>query len=171
MAREVTVNAQGLATGVSYINTATGRDAHSAREWWCWRRARVNHRGSCSTPSRRSSRRDSPTRAALCGKYLTDTTGGGVDGFIPKLMDHVPHNCDGVGGGTHLHALVADNKKLDFPRATTSRCGAARCPVVRLHGRHPAIRPGGGYGAQLKNDYRRYYGSTIGFRGSRRADT
>src|SRR5207249_2774569 len=36
------------------------------------------------------------------GKYITDTTGTDVAGFIPKMTDHVPHNHDGVGG-MHLY--------------------------------------------------------------------
>src|SRR2546427_454702 len=50
------------------------------------------------------------------GKYLTDTTGTDAGGFVPKLMDPIPHNHDGVGG---LHVYMPwwlDNKKLDFPR-------------------------------------------------------
>ena len=51
--------------------------------------------------------------------------------------------------------------------ATTSR-SAAGCgmPGVRLHGRHPALsRRAAATARQLKDDYRRYYGATIGFSG------
>ena len=52
----------------------------------------------------------------MVGKYLTDTTGTGVAGFIPAMMDHVPHNEDGVGGMHVYMPWWLDNKKLDFPR-------------------------------------------------------
>ena len=60
------------------------------------------------------------------GKYLTDSTGTGVTGFIPKLMDGVPHNEDGVGG-MHLYMpWWLDNKKLDFPRGYHIEIGGGR---------------------------------------------
>ena len=50
--------------------------------------------------------------------------------------------------------------------ATTSRCGAASaCRRTASWAASSAIRRGGGYGEQLKDDYRRYYGATIGFAG------
>jgi choline dehydrogenase-like flavoprotein len=153
MAREVTVNGQGLATGVSYIDTTTGRDEHI--------RARVVVLAASSCESSRILLNSKSTQfpqglansSGVVGKYLTDTTGSDVAGFIPKLVDHVPHNCDGVGGGHIYMPWWLDNKKLDFPR-----------------GYHIEVwgglgEPGGGYGESLKNDYRRYYGSTIGFSG------
>src|SRR5207245_11495727 len=60
------------------------------------------------------------------GKYITDTTGTDVAGFIPKLMDHVPHNHDGVGG-MHLYMpWWLDNSKLDFPRGYHIEVGGGR---------------------------------------------
>jgi hypothetical protein len=72
------------------------------------------------------------------------------------MVDHVPHNEDGVGG-MHLYMpWWLDNKKLDFPRGYHIEVhGRARAAVVRLHGagiqRYPNA---GGYGAKLKDDYR-----------------
>ena len=166
MAREVTVNAQGLATGVSYINTATGRDEHV--------RARVVVVAASACESSRillnSKSSQFPQGLAnssgVVGKYLTDTTGTDVGGFIPKLVDHVPHNCDGVGGGHIYMPWWLDNKKLDFPRGYHIEVwGGLGVPSYGFMGGIQQYEPGGGYGAQLKNDYRRYYGSTIGFSG------
>ena len=166
MAREVTVNAQGLATGVSYINTATGRDEHV--------RARVVVLAASACESSRillnSKSSQFPQGLAnssgVVGKYLTDTTGTDVGGFIPKLVDHVPHNCDGVGGGHIYMPWWLDNKKLDFPRGYHIEVwGGLGVPSYGFMGGIQQYEPGGGYGAQLKNDYRRYYGSTIGFSG------
>ena len=166
MAREVTVNAQGLATGVSYINTATGADEHI--------RARVVVLAASACESSRillnSKSPQFPQGLAnssgVVGKYLTDTTGSDVSGFIPKMVDHVPHNCDGVGGGHIYMPWWLDNKKLDFPRGYHIEVwGGLGVPSYGFMGGIERYEPGGGYGAQLKNDYRRYYGSTIGFSG------
>ena len=108
------------------------------------------------------------------GKYLTDTTGTGVDGFIPKMMNGVPHNEDGVGG-THLYMpWWLDNKKLDFPRGYHIELGGGRgMPSFGFMRRHPqsaACEAIGtprraGYGKSLKEDYRRFYGATVSFAG------
>src|SRR6267143_2478739 len=98
--------------------------------------------------------------------YIDDTTGTDVGGFIPKMMDHVPHNHDGVGG-MHLYMpWWLNNAKLDFPRGYHIEVwGGTQVPsygfMSGIH-RYPS---GGGYGKQLKDDYRRYYGATIGFSG------
>ena len=166
MAREVTVNAQGLATGVSYINTATGADEHI--------RARVVVLAASACESSRILLNSKSPRfpqglansSGVVGKYLTDTTGSDVSGFIPKMVDHVPHNCDGVGGGHIYMPWWLDNKKLDFPRGYHIEVwGGLGVPSYGFMGGIQQYEPGGGYGAQLKNDYRRYYGSTIGFSG------
>ena len=166
MAREVTVNAQGLATGVSYINTTTGADEHI--------RARVVVLAASACESSRillnSKSPQFPQGLAnssgVVGKYLTDTTGSDVAGFIPKMVDHVPHNCDGVGGGHIYMPWWLDNKKLDFPRGYHIEVwGGLGMPSYGFMGGIERYEPGGGYGTQLKNDYRRFYGSTIGFSG------
>jgi choline dehydrogenase-like flavoprotein len=166
MAREVTVNAQGLATGVSYINTATGADEHV--------RARVVVLAASACESTRILLNSKSSRfpqglansSGAVGKYLTDTTGTDVAGFIPRLMDHVPHNCDGVGGGHIYMPWWLDNRRLDFPRGYHIEVwGGLGVPSYGFMGGIERYEPGGGYGVQLKNDYRRYYGSTIGFSG------
>jgi choline dehydrogenase-like flavoprotein len=96
------------------------------------------------------------------GRYLTDSTGTEVAGFIPALMDHVPHDEDGVGGGHIYMPWWLDNRKLDFPRGYHVEIyGGLRVPEYGfgrgIH-RYPS---GGGYGQRLKQDYRRYYGATI----------
>jgi choline dehydrogenase-like flavoprotein len=82
------------------------------------------------------------------------------------MMDHVPHNEDGVGG---LHVYMPwwlDNKKLDFPRGYHIEVwGGLYQPGGGFMGGIHRYPPGGGYGLQLKNDYRKYYGATIGFSG------
>jgi choline dehydrogenase-like flavoprotein len=166
MAREVNVNAQGLATGVTYVNTQTGQEEQV--------RARVVVLAASACESARIMLNSKSSRfpqgvgnsTGVVGKYLTDTTGADVAGFIPRLVDHVPHNCDGVGGGHIYMPWWLDNSKLDFPRGYHIEVwGGLGVPSYGFMGGIERYEPGGGYGVQLKNDYRRYYGSTVGFSG------
>ena len=166
MVREVTLGTNGLATGVSYIDKATGLDRHV--------RARVVVLAASACESARillNSRSASfpeglANSSGTVGKYLTDTTGSDVAGFIPAMADHVPHNEEGVGGGHVYMPWWLDNKKLDFPRGYHIEVwGGLGAPQAGFMGGIHQYPPGGGYGKQLKDDYRRYYGATIGFSG------
>jgi choline dehydrogenase-like flavoprotein len=166
MAREVTLDRSGKASGVTYVNTTDGSEHHIAA------RAVVVAASACE-----SSRLLLNSKSALfpsglangsgtVGKYLTDTTGTDVGGFIPKMMDHVPHNHDGVGGMHVYMPWWLDNKKLDFPRGYHIEVwGGTDIPQYGILNGIERLPPGGGYGAQLKQDYRRYYGAYIGFSG------
>jgi len=175
MAREVTVDDAGLASGVSYIDKNTVRENHV--------RARIVVLAASACESARillnSKSGKFPQGLAnssgVVSKYLTDSTGTGVSGFIPKLMDGVPHNEDGVGG-MHLYMpWWLDNKKLDFPRGYHIEIGGGRrMPgagfLGNIHSFTGVEASGtpisfGGYGKNLKRDYRRVYGSTVGFSG------
>ena len=116
MAREVTTNDEGLATGVSYVETATGATSTCA--------ARIVVLAASACESARLLLNSKSTRlpdglansSGVVGRYLTDTVGTSVAGFVPSLVDLPPHNEDGVGG---MHVYVPwwlNNKKLDFPR-------------------------------------------------------
>ena len=165
MAREVTVGSDGLANGVAYIDKNTGMDEHV--------RARVVVlAASAMETARLLLNSKSPkfpnglaNASGIVGKYLTDTTGTDVSGFIPSMVDHVPHNHDGVGGMHVYMPWWLDNKKLDFPRGYHIEVwGGAGQPSAGFMGgiqRHT----GGGYGKDLKAAYRKYYGATIGFSG------
>jgi len=167
MARELTIGSDGLANGVTYINTRNGSDEHI--------RARVVVLAASACESARLLLNSKSSlfpnglanSSGVVGKYLTDTTGTDVAGFIPKLMDHVPHNEDGVGG---MHIMIPwwlDNRKLDFPRGYHVEVWGGRrgMPGYGVMGGIHRYPSGGGYGKELKDDYRRYWGSTIGFSG------
>jgi choline dehydrogenase-like flavoprotein len=165
MAREVTLGTNGLATGVSYIDKNTLTDQHV--------RARVVVLAASAMESARillNSRSNLfpqglANSSGVVGKYLTDTTGAGVSGHIPALEDHIPHNHDGVGGMHVYMPWWLDNKKLDFPRGYHIEVyGGAGQPSAGFGGGIQRLN-GGGYGAKLKEDYRRHYGATIGFDG------
>src|SRR5436190_1492683 len=72
---------------------------------------------------------------------------------------------DGVIGMHVYMPWWLDNKKLDFPRGYHIEVwGGAGLPEAGFGGGIQGLQ-GGGYGKQLKNDYRRYYGAYIGFSG------
>jgi choline dehydrogenase-like flavoprotein len=166
MAREVTVGQDGRATGVAYIDKTTGMDEHVEA------RVVVLAASACSSArillNSKSSRFPDglANTGGVVGKYLTDTTGLGVSGFIPGMMDTPPHNEDGVGGMHVYMPWWLDNASLDFPRGYHIEVGGGKhMPMYGFMGGIHRYPPGGGWGASLKEDYRRYYGSTVHFAG------
>jgi choline dehydrogenase-like flavoprotein len=161
MAREVLTNDEGLATGVSYVDTATGQ----VREV----RARIVVLAASACESARLLLNSKSTRhpnglansSGTVGKYLTDTLGTGMGGQIPALEAQPSYNQDGVGG---MHMYIPwwlDNKQLDFPRGYHIELYGGR--EMPGWGFMNGIQwtQGGGYGAKLKEDYRRLYGSFV----------
>ncbi|MDR8392522.1 GMC family oxidoreductase [Aliifodinibius sp. S!AR15-10] len=173
MAREIT-HQDGKATGVSYVNKEDGKEYKV--------RARIVVLAASACESARlllnSKSSEFPDGLAnssgKVGKYLMDTTGTSVAGVIPQLMDSPPHNEDGTGG---MHLYIpwwGDNSKLDFARGYhVELWGGRGMPSYGFMGGIQNYsdlyqdRPngGGGYGKQLKEDYRRYYGSIVGLSG------
>ncbi|HET6679689.1 MAG TPA: GMC family oxidoreductase [Gemmatimonadaceae bacterium] len=166
MAREVSVGSDGRATGVHYVNTRTGADEHVRG------RVVVLAASACETArlllNSKSSRfpEGLANSSGTVGKYLTDTTGSDAAGRIPALYDNLPHNEDGVGGMHVYMPWWLDNAKLDFPRGYHIEVWGGRgTPGAGFMGGIHRWPSGGGYGASLKDDYRRYYGSVVGFSG------
>ena len=175
MAREVTVDETGLANGVAYIDKTSMRDNHV--------RARIVVLAASACESARILLNSKSSKfphglgnsSGNVGKYLTDSTGTGVTGFIPRMLDQVPHNEDGVGGMHLFMPWWLDNKKLDFPRGYHIEIGGGRrMPGAGFLGgiqNYTGVDASGapisfgGYGATLKQDYRRLYGATVGFAG------
>ena len=167
MAREVTTGEEGLATGVSYVDT------NDRREYAVRARIVVLAASACETArlllNSTSARFPDglANSSGTVGRYLTDSTGLTVSGHIPKLGDGVPHNEDGVGG-MHLYMpWWLDNAKLDFPRGYHVEISGGRrgAPSYGILGGIQRFNGRGGYGKQLKDDYRKYYGSTVSFSG------
>jgi len=166
MVREVTTNAAGQATGVNYIDKATGEDHHVDA------RVVVLAASACESArillNSKSSRfpQGLANSSGVIGKYLTDTTGTDVAGYIPRMVNPVPHNEDGTGGGHLYMPWWLDNKKLDFPRGYHIEVwGGLYQPSYGFMGGIQSYPEGGGYGKALKDQYRKYYGATIGFSG------
>jgi choline dehydrogenase-like flavoprotein len=162
MAREVTVDRAGRATGVSFVNKSSGRDEHVSAS------VVMLAAGACESARLLLNSRSTlfpnglANSSGTLGKYLTDTTGAEVAGYVPALMDHLPHNEDGVGGGHIYMPWWLDNRKLDFARGYHVEVwGGRETPAYGFLGGIQRYPPGGGYGVQLKRDYRRYYGATV----------
>jgi choline dehydrogenase-like flavoprotein len=116
----------------------------------------------------------------VVGKFLHDSTQTGGLIVLPQLMNRPKFNEDGVGS-LHLYApWWADKQKLDFPRGYHLEIfGGLMMPsyggyfgfegafVPMLNGFIPdaagKMKPGGGFGKALKDDYRRFYGTLAGF--------
>ncbi|HWA40882.1 MAG TPA: GMC oxidoreductase, partial [Gemmatimonadales bacterium] len=165
-AREVTVDRRGKATGVHYIDKTTGKEEHV--------KGRIVVLAASALETSRILLNSKSTRfpqglansSGTVGKYITDTTGSDVAGYIPSMRDQVPHNCDGVGGGHVYMPWWLDNSKLDFPRGYHIEVwGGLYMPGAGFMGGIQSYPGGGGYGAALKQQYRTLFGTTVGFSG------
>lgn len=179
MAREVTTDQNGQASGVSYVDTQTMQEYQV--------RAKVVVLAASACESARlllnSTSSQHPNGLAngsdIVGRYLTDSTGTSVMGLVPHLMNGIPHNEDGTGG---MHIYIPwwlEKERLPFARGYHFEAWGARAMpgygfmsgihtyngLVSGPDGNPRSKGGGGYGQQLKDDYRRFYGSTIGLSG------
>jgi choline dehydrogenase-like flavoprotein len=167
MAREVLTGDDGLATGVSYVNRTDRRDYAV--------RARIVVLAASACETARLLLNSTSGRfpdglansSGVVGRYLTDSTGLGVSGHIPKMEHGVPHNEDGAGGAHLYMPWWLDNAKLDFPRGYHIELGGGRrsAPGFGFMGGIQRFNGVGGYGKSLKDDYRRFYGATVNFAG------
>jgi choline dehydrogenase-like flavoprotein len=168
MAREVLVNNEGLATGVSYIDT------RSRKEVQVRGKVVVLAASACETARLllNSRSRFHPNGLAnstgLVGRYLMDTVGtDGTVGFFPVLVDLPPHNEDGVGG-MHLYMPWWNyqqqlRNQLSFSRGYHIEYGGGRrMPGLRFFTRDSSERLAG-YGVELKRRVRRIYGAFVNF--------
>ena len=166
MVREVSVGKDGLADGVIFIDKVSGEEQQV--------RAKVVVLAASACETARIMLNSKSAKfpqgignsSGMVGKYLTDTTGTDVSGFLPTLVDQPRHNCDGVGGAHLYMPWWLDNKKLDFPRGYHIEIwGGMGMPGYGVGGGMQNYAGGGGYGASLKNDVRRYWGTGVGFSG------
>ncbi len=179
MVREVLTDGDGNASGVSYVHKP------DRREYKVKAKIVVLAASACESArlllNSRSSQHPNglANSSDMVGKYLMDSTGTSVAGIFPQLFDMPPHNEDGVGG---MHLYIPwwrDNSGLDFPRGYhTEIWGGRGMPSYGFMGGIQSYngmfdhadgsereKGSGGYGQQLKEDYRRFYGSVIGFSG------
>ena len=176
MVREVLTNKEGLATGVSYISK------EDMMEYQVEGRVVILAASACESArillNSKSARHPNglANSGNVVGKYLHDSTGYALGGVIPALYGRKRYNEDGVGGMHVYSPWWLDNKKLDFPRGYhIEYWGGFSQPaygfgfgIESLNGKfivNGNQRKAGGYGAQLKEDYRHYFGATVGMAG------
>jgi choline dehydrogenase-like flavoprotein len=164
MAREIIVNKEGKATGVSYVDKATKTEK------------RINARAIVVAASACESARlllnsKSPSfpdglanSSGTVGRYLTDSVGSDGWGHIPEMEKVPPHNHDGTGG---MHLYIPwwkFDRKNDFPRGYHIELwGGRTMPGVGMF--NELCYEEEGYGSQLKARARQTYGSGVGFSG------
>jgi choline dehydrogenase-like flavoprotein len=171
MVVEVKTDKNGRATGVSYINKENGRE-YSIRG-----KVVVLAASACSSARilLNSKSKAHPNglgnSSNLIGKYLHDSTGTGRSVFIPDLINRKIYNEDGVGGMHVYSPWWLDNKKLDFPRGYHIEISRSFTMPEYGFGYNPnelnrffGLKVGG-YGDKLREDVKKYYGSTIGLSG------
>jgi choline dehydrogenase-like flavoprotein len=176
MAREVLTGKDGLATGVSYINK------DDMQEYTVNGSIVIVAASACESArlllNSKSDRHPNglANNSNVVGKYLHDSTGAALGGFLPKLFDRKRYNEDGVGG-LHIYSpWWLDNKKLDFPRGYhIEYWGGMSQPsygfgfgIENYNGKYLVKgkqKEAGGYGKSLKEDYRFYYGAGVGMAG------
>ena len=171
MVREVTTNDEGKATGVSYINK------EDRKEYKLKGKVVVLAASACSSARilLNSKSKQHPNglgnSSNMIGKYLHDSTGSNLVGFIPDLMNRETYNEDGVGGMHVYSPWWLENEKLDFPRGYhIEMWGGLKMPSYGFGFNPNALSqffglPVGGYGDSLRKDVKKYYGSTIGMAG------
>ncbi|CAN5335621.1 GMC family oxidoreductase [soil metagenome] len=177
MAREVITNKSGKATGVSYV------DKKDMQEYQVNARIVVLAASACESArlllNSKSAQHPNglANSSGVVGKYLHDSTGASRSGFIPQLMDRKRYNEDGASGMHVYTPWWLDNKKLDFARGYHIEFGGGMgmpsygfgFGMENTNGkyadRNGNMKSAGGYGASLKDDYRRFYGANVGFAG------
>jgi len=169
MAREVLVGPDGMARGVSYVDKATRKEVSVYGKI-------VVLAASCCETARimlNSKSNQFPNGIAnstgLVGRYIMDTVGSAVSGFLPIMQDLPPENEDGVGG-MHMYMpwwLYKEQKanKMPFARGYHIEFGGGRHQpgAGTLSGSEHLL--GGGYGVELKQNLRKIYGAHVGFSG------
>lgn len=176
MAREVLVNREGLASGVSYVNK------DDMMEYQVSGRTVILAASACES-SRLLLNSKSPRHpnglansSNVVGKYLHDSTGAAIGGVLPQLFGRKRYNEDGVGGMHIYSPWWIDNKKLDFPRGYhIEYWGGMGQPAYgfgmgmeNMNGKYLVNgkqKEAGGYGASLKEDIRYFYGAGVGMAG------
>jgi choline dehydrogenase-like flavoprotein len=169
MAREVLVGPDGLATGVSYVDKKTRKEVQ------VFGKVVVLAASACES-ARLMLNSTNPhhpngvgNSSGLVGRYLMDTVGSDVGGFIPLMTDMPRHNEDGVGG-MHLYMPWWNYEKqkkglMPFARGYHIEFGGGMGqPGAGIFGGTQQLL-GGGYGVELKRGCRRIYGAFMGFSG------
>ena len=168
MVREVNTNDEGKATGVTYINKEDGTENKINGK------VVVMGASACSTArillnSKSAQHPDGlGNSSGMIGRYLHDSTGTSRSAFVPELMDRKIYNEDGVGGMHVYTPWWLNEAKLDFPRGYHFEIwGGMSQPsygfgfnTTNMNRHIDGVV--GGYGDKLRDDVKKFYGSTLG---------
>lgn len=169
MAREVTIDQDGKATGVTFIDKVSNTEHHvsgravvlaaSSQESV---RLLLNSKSSLFPDGLANS-------SGLVGKYLTDSVSSNLSAQIPAFENMPPHNEDGVvGQQAYIPWAFCKEQldgKLDFPGGYKLLIVSGRkLPEMKAATGFDWLseREGIAFGKDLKEDARRYYGSFQG---------
>jgi choline dehydrogenase-like flavoprotein len=164
MAREITTGKDGKAEAVVYVDrkTRTERRVHA--------RTFVLAASTCESArlllnSRSSAFPDGLANSSgMVGRNLMDSVGSFGTGYFPQLEKVPPHNHDGSGGNFLPHVYVPwwkFDRQNEFLRGYHIEPGGGRfMPTVGLF--DDVCERFEGYGIELKERCKRYYGTTIG---------
>ena len=169
MVREVQVDKNGLARGVTFVDK-TNDITHSVTA-----RVVVLAASACETVRILLNSKSAQFPQGLAnssgkvGRYLMDTVGSSLYGQIPLLESLPPKNEDGASGDAVYAPWWLYQQqhagKLDFARGYHIEMGGGKqMPGVSTM-RGAEWLTGGSYGKKFKEDARRYFGSFVGFAG------
>ncbi|MHA3774028.1 GMC oxidoreductase [Verrucomicrobiota bacterium sgz303538] len=162
MVREVTVDANGRATGVHFIDKRTGKEEHVEAK------AVVLGASACESArillNSRSARfaKGLGNSTGHLGRWLTDSTGSNLGGQIPALENIPLHNEDGVST-MHLYAPFSEAqartaREMGSPRGYyVAWSGGRQMPGLGV----PLGLAGDVFGSKLKAEARRYFGTFV----------
>jgi choline dehydrogenase-like flavoprotein len=163
MAREVTLDAQGRANGVHFIDKKTGREEHvAARAVILGASALETARILLNSKSAKFPQGIGASTGHL-GRWLTDSTGSSLGGQIPALENLPLHNEDGTSS-MHTYAPFSEAqaqsaKAMGSPRGYYMAWSGGR--------QMPGMGAGAGahlgelFGSKLKTEARRYFGTFV----------
>mgnify|MGYP001280369168 FL=1 len=171
MVREISVDKNGKPDGIIYINKDDNKEYKI--------NAKVVVLAASACESARILLNSKSTyyqnglgnSSNMVGKYLHDSTGTNNSAFIPDLMNRKTFNEDGMGN-MHLYTpWWLDNKNLDFPRGYHIEIGGGLgAPLYGFGFDFNSLNKffgieTGGYGDRVREEVKKYYGSTIFFAG------
>lgn len=164
MARELITDDTGKVKAVSYVDKAT----RAEQQVRC--RAVVLAASACES-ARLLLNSKSPRHPAglanssgVVGRYLTDSVGSSLGGFIPALVGLPRYNSDGYGLHMYIPWWLWDQKNKEFPRGYHVEFGGGfGMPGIGsfqgICSRHE------GYGRALQKAIHEEYGASVGFSG------
>jgi choline dehydrogenase-like flavoprotein len=164
MARELVVNKDGKIEAVSYIDKATREEKRIHA------RAFIVGASTCESARLLLNSRSTlfpdglANSSGVVGRNLMDTVGSDGGGYFPALEKMPAHNHDGVGGMHMYLPWWKFDRKNEFLRGYHTEFGGGRTmPGVGEY--DDLCDEFENYGAALKQECKRKYGTFIGFSG------